>query len=328
MRGWTVAWLALCVSCGEASFGEGPVRSDAPDEIGVDPYASDWSAGSTDDAVRYYVGPAALDLLFVVDNSCNMEEPQEQLIGHFDGLADRMLADGIDFHVGVVSTDMEDPDHSGKLRSFDYDRWIDANAPDPGALFTFMADLGVHGWHEEAGREASFVALQFERDLYNLGFYRPEAALGVVILSDEADYSTNVPITLDDYVDWMDGLKTLDGWARVHTIVGPPGGCGLFAEAGDGYFELSQATDGLMVNICAPDWSAELDAMVDLVPQALLDLDGPIDPAQTRLVADGVDMGSDEWEYLADSFQIRLVTELPYGTPIDVYAVDGETAEL
>ncbi len=66
-----------------------------------------------------------VDLLFVVDNSCSMSAYQAALADTFPVVSNYFYGSGIDFHVGVVSTDTDDPSHSGRLRQAGGQKWID-----------------------------------------------------------------------------------------------------------------------------------------------------------------------------------------------------------
>ncbi|MBT3224069.1 MAG: hypothetical protein HN348_33795, partial [Proteobacteria bacterium] len=68
--------------------------------------------------------PAEVDLLFVVDSSCSMSEEQQALTLGFPDFLNNLDAAGFDYHAGVVSMDMDDSSHQGKLREASGFRWV------------------------------------------------------------------------------------------------------------------------------------------------------------------------------------------------------------
>ena len=68
-----------------------------------------------------------VDTIFVIDKSCSMAEEQLALAQNFERFIGYFIDSGLDWHVGVVSTDMADPQHSGKLRTYGGHRYIDGS---------------------------------------------------------------------------------------------------------------------------------------------------------------------------------------------------------
>jgi hypothetical protein len=64
-----------------------------------------------------------------------MQEEQTALTGSFDSFVNYFVGSGLDYHIGVVSTDQDDPNHKGKLREFNGHRWIDDSVSNPEAIF-------------------------------------------------------------------------------------------------------------------------------------------------------------------------------------------------
>ena len=166
-----------------------------------------------------------LDLLFVVDNSGTMAGEQNALAAAFPMMLDVLAAgpDGLpNLHVGVVSSNVgaageasvpgcagqgDDgnllvrPACNGILGNFIVDvangsGGRDRNyTGDLGGQFGCMAQLGTGGCGFEQHLESMFRALQPGK---NPGFYRPDAALGIVIIADEDDCSTELGAMFGD----------------------------------------------------------------------------------------------------------------------------------
>jgi MYXO-CTERM domain-containing protein len=176
------------------------------------------------------------DFLFVIDDSGSMVEEQAALSAASAGLFDAFQASGLDFRVGVVSTD------SDVLRGDGFTS--DLNA--------FKADVhvGINGNSTEMGIEYGLRAIQKARVATDPRFkLRDDAGLVVVFMSDEDNT----------------GLQTLAQYEQAYTdqkavcfaITGPrPTGCtrvGLgMAHAGTEYIDLATATGGSSGSICNP----------------------------------------------------------------------------
>ncbi len=62
--------------------------------------------------------PAALgtapkvDMLFVVDNSGSMSDEQAMLADSFQTFIDQFMLRNVDFHIGIITTDVTDPSNT------------------------------------------------------------------------------------------------------------------------------------------------------------------------------------------------------------------------
>ena len=103
-----------------------------------------------------------VDVLWVIDNSCSMAEEQTTLVNNFDAFIGYFLDSGLDWHIGVTSTDMRDngiPGNFGTLRSIGEIRYIDEDTPNPIETFRQMASLVVTGSGNETGISAAYNAI-------------------------------------------------------------------------------------------------------------------------------------------------------------------------
>ena len=151
--------------------------------------------------------PDALDVLWVIDNSCSMSEIVADLNSSLTSLTQSFTALGLDYHLAVVSTDMADPDHSGKLQGAGVmSPSMQGGAQGVVDAFTVASDVGVGGSADERGRDAAYAAL---RDPlltgHNSGFLRADAHLAIVVVSDEPDSS--IDISQSDFISWLDAFK-------------------------------------------------------------------------------------------------------------------------
>jgi hypothetical protein len=200
----------------------------------------------------------AVDVLFVVDNSCSMIQEQGDLTDNFDIFIEYFVGSEFDWHVGVVSTDMVTPGHSGRLRNSNGVRFIDESVPNPVETFREMAFMGITGDPYEQGRAATYTALETLRTGYNAGFYRDYASLAVILVSDEDDYSGNQPVSRNEFIDWMLNLKASSDMVNFSSIVGPIGNCSTAYEEGTDYIAVTDAVGGIVWSICTDDWAGLL----------------------------------------------------------------------
>jgi hypothetical protein len=160
------------------------------------------------------------DVLWIIDNSYSMLDEQTALVNNFESFIQYFMNSGLDWHVGVVSTDMEKNKHSGRLQAASGFTYLDENSPDPVALFTEMASLGTNGASAESGRAATYAALTDPLlNADNKGFYREDAMLSVIVISDEEDSSGNDPISLNEFVSWLGNLKSDEDKLTFSSIV-------------------------------------------------------------------------------------------------------------
>jgi hypothetical protein len=203
----------------------------------------------------------AVDVLWVVDNSCSMVEEQTALADNIDAFMGYFIDSGLDWHVGVVSTDMTDPNHTGRLRTASGATFLDETSPTPLATFRSMAEMGITGSIYEKGRAAAYTALETLRNGYNSGFYRDHASLSVIVISDEDDDSGSSPISQQEFVNWLLNLKYSPDLVSFSSIVAPVGGCSSAPEAGIEYLEVTEAVGGISWSICNSDWAVVLDEL-------------------------------------------------------------------
>lgn len=264
-----------------------------------------------------------VDVLWVVDNSGSMGDNQLALATESPTFIDFFEATvGLDYHIGVISTDMDDPLHQGKLREAQGVRWLDTDTPDPYAVFDEMVMMGVDGSGDEAGRAATRAALETEIDAWNTGFFRDEAPLAVIVISDEPDSSDLYGVDILGFVDFMMAFKPDPSLVTMSTVVGPAPvydttGC---ANPPTGYPEVQTALNGLFYSICDPNWDTVLTSLATLAIGVRLEyfLTEIPDPAtiQVQVIeADGTEVwltqAGVEFEYDPLRNSVQLLTYAP-----------------
>lgn len=202
------------------------------------------------------VATPVVDVLFTIDNSCSMVDEQALLTENFPKFMDYFSGSGLDYHVGVISTDLDNPAHQGKLRSAAGYPFIDIDTIDPISVFAEMATMGTEGDGVEKGLGATYFALGELRDSFNAGFYRDEASIHTVLISDEADYTEDTIISKREFISWYDGLKRESNHRTFSCIVTMEG-----TDRGSDYLDVADEIGGISWNITSDRWDDLLDQL-------------------------------------------------------------------
>lgn len=245
------------------------VESNDPDEGRVDvPVEGTGASGSIfEESFEQTYIDEDLDVLWIVDNSGSMDESLQRLNDQFDLFINAFISLGLDYHIGVVTTDMDNPAQSGKLQGSPL--YIDTGTANPEKEFSEVANVGSGGSGDEQGLAASHDALSAPLvTTDNAGFLRADSVVSVIIVSDENDSSS---ISASNYTSWMNGLRADPDYTSFNAIVGDRGlGCssgdiwtGDFVEAmgGDKYLDVADATGGFFASICTEDFDVAVTNM-------------------------------------------------------------------
>ena len=120
--------------------------------------------------------------------------------------------------------------------------------------------------------QASFSALSYQSNpgAPNEGFYREDAMLTLVLISDEIDHGPDWDplsggcggITPEEYIPWflysLKGANDQDKLIFTAIVGDQPDGCsfgGNDADAGDGYWDVIDGVGGNFLSVCSADWS-------------------------------------------------------------------------
>lgn len=327
MRFWFPVILPCLVlaACGrdiqfspELTTGELPAAQPLKDEVRVDRIVQ--------------VTIPSVDVLFVVDNSCSMAEEQLALSTNFPVFLDYFLGTELDWHMGVVSTDMNDPAQSGRLRTADDVRWIDPDTLKPATTFAQMVALGTEGDATEQGIAAAYSAVERLAGPggYNEGFIRNEAALHITVISDEDD-STNrfggtQLISRSEFVEYLRTVRPAGRLTSFSSIVGPPFGCNDIGEPGSDYMAITEQVGGVIWPICTDDWSSVLDELGFLTSglnrEFFLAAQPVVDTIEvSATLPGGIEQAfsPDEWTYVDGRNAVRFLAFTP--EPLTVVSI-------
>ena len=205
---------------------------------------------------------------------------------------------------------MDDPVESGRFRG----PVLTQDTPDVINAFLAQVDQGSAGSGSERGFDAVQAALSEPlASTDNAGFLREEAALAVIVLSDEDDDSTQGSTS---FVNWFESLKPDPEKLTFSSICGDRGfGCQEFdffgntlsASAGPQYIDATDMTDGFWASICTSDYTGILQQIS--LTAAGMTVEFPLDHPPSNLglmtvTVDGVTVvqdGVDGWVYDTDT---------------------------
>lgn len=290
------------------------VGSNDPDEPTVDvPNAGTGLSTRTVD--RYVQRTPEVDVLWMIDNSGSMAEEQARVIASISSFFAYFETLGLDYHMGVVTTDIVTPTMAGQLQGSP--AYITPTTPNGEVELAEAINVGTEDMGDESGLAALKLALTDPvLSTTNTGFLRDEAQLVIVFLTDEPEQS-GVPSS--DYIAWLSTLKADPSYINVSSIVGDYDvgckttcdGAPSTAQPGNAYVDVAAAFPGVFGSICACDLSTVLaDVGLDgtLFTRIFRLTSTPADPASIAIEVDGVPLTSG-WAY--DATLNAVVFDLP-----------------
>ena len=211
----------------------------------------------------------AVDILFVVDNSGSMMEEQTNIGRNFQNFFSAINGAGLDYQVGVVTTDVTTAITAGKLAGSV--PVLTPKTPKLEETFAKAIAVGVYGSNVERGLEAMRLALSAPNiQSENKGFLRDGARLAVIVVSDEEDQS-QLPVT--QYTAFLSQLKGGLKKTTFAALVGGAGGCTSQngnAQAGSRYIEAARTFGeyGIVESICQDDFASALQTISGEITEA------------------------------------------------------------
>lgn len=218
-----------------------------------------------------------VDVLFVVDNSGSMDDERANLAQRIDGFIERI--DGLDWQISVISTDVTSSQNAQgnfvELIGMPGEYILDASM-DVQLAQTVFGNT-VQGFGNGSPDEMGIYATKLSIDRYLAGqtehtqFYREEADLSVIVLSDEDENSdgNDVAISPEDMITFVQdsfGPEKNFTWHSMVTMTGDADCLSQqsFAHEGRTYEELSRLTGhgevggAIIGSVCDPDYTAQL----------------------------------------------------------------------
>lgn len=255
-----------------------------------------------------------VDILWVIDDSGSMANQRRTLNRNFTAFLARLRELKVDYQIGVTSTNFAD---NGKLRGVT--KIISNLTPDAGAIFETNTTFPSSRTRWEQGLRMAQFAVSPPNTAAdggtNAGFLRTNAALAVIVVSDEDDSSFGTP---DYYARVFQASKGKGNESLVSfsTIAGTtPVGCtpageenfyGSLADPAFRYAAVSTKTGGIVGSICDASFentliqiAEALNTLRRVFPLTLLPVGGTL-----TVKVNGVTIPQDPvngWQYRADT---------------------------
>ena len=167
------------------STGGTSTGSTAGGTVGGGNPVSDW----TDSFTQVADSDKKVDIAWIVDNSGSMGDDQASLANNFDSFIRNFITRGIDFKMGITTTDCSTADKCGAAvpGSLESLTAVQANGNPQAFISTFKAHIqvGTNG----SSRERGLFAAEKFLDRYAQAHYRSDSRLVLVFVSDEEDQS-------------------------------------------------------------------------------------------------------------------------------------------
>jgi hypothetical protein len=197
------------------------------------------------------------DIMFVVDNSCSMSEEQANLGRNLQSFLTYAQTAMVDYHIAVTTTDV-DVSTAGQFVRGGGAAIITPQTANASQVFQRNTAIGTGGSSDEQGLEAAYLALT-DPNLSgaNAGFLRQDAALAVIVVSDEEDFSNRQVSFYESFFRNLKGFQNQSQFS-FSAIVTPRGGCSNGASDGLRYIQIAQATGGVVESICTANWGNTL----------------------------------------------------------------------
>ncbi len=230
-----------------------------------------------------------LDVLWVIDNSGSMNRFQTNLSTNIGSFMSAFAATGADYNMGVISTDEW---YLGPI--------ITPYSADPEGELASQVMMGIFGSGMEKGIEMAAASLSSSAAAGPGGaFFREDAKLIVIFVSDEPDHSSP---GWASYVTFFDALKPIGDFVPYGVIGDYPGGCTISspygnAQPGTGYWNLIDHYGGSWYSICASDWGVQLqDLAGEVTGRKTFRLDEE-DPIVDTIEVSVNGQATTDWEY-------------------------------
>ena len=242
------------------------------------------------------------DILFVVDNSGSMSQEQREMGTKFPSFLNS-VAD-LDYRIGITTTDISGPGNApdanngfgslqdGKLIQFNSGQFFLDGSYDLASeqnlfLETIQRDETINcengGYTEEhcpSGDERGILAAYMTMASNPNNFIREDGHMALIFLSDEDERSQGGNLeSIEDPSAFLSAFQQVfpKKSIKAHSIVIRPGDSSCLSQQSSGhtprgfygetYAELSQLTGGVLGNICASNFSNQLQEIGDDVAQ-------------------------------------------------------------
>ena len=299
------------------------VSSDDPDHPAVEVPITGDTPLTVDQTDRFVQAQSDIDVLWVIDNSSSMAQEQARVSTAINSFFQYFSTLSLDYHMGVITTDVVNPLMAGRLQGSP--TFITTATVDPAAELAEAINVGEEDMGDESGLYAAELGLSEPvLSTENAGFYRPDAHLAVIFLTDEPEQS-GIPDT--HFNEFFTLLKPDPGKLHLSAIAGDPAtGCAATCDGientatpGDAYYNVVTAFGGVFYSICNCDIAPGLDRIGALSTAWLTTFAlsaQPADPSRIAVTVDG--LPDNAWYYDGDRNSVVFTTPPVEGAPVSI----------
>ncbi|MEM7645731.1 MAG: hypothetical protein AAF203_02365 [Pseudomonadota bacterium] len=212
------------------------------------------------------------DILFVIDNSGSMYAEQLRISERFSDFIDKI--ENLDWHIAITTTDPRSHVSwgDGKIDPFsngDYFLTPKLGAEKAQELFSKHVRRTESGWDTEMGILATYRSIEragrsdSQVDKKLARFFRRDAALAVVVVSDEDESESGFKNDGDNLISLVEQKWGRNKTFQFNSIIVHTQQClwGEGAQMGVEYERLSRKTNGIIGDVCARNYSDILKSL-------------------------------------------------------------------
>lgn len=285
-----------------------------------------------------------IDILFVVDNSYSMDSHQRNLIANIDTFVSAFFQRAnIDYHIGVLSTDMENGWGGGSRQKccgelIGTTRFVSRSTVNGVSELGQNLRIGVGGSATETVFDPVAAALQSPLSTtINNGFYRSNAFLALIFITDAEDQGKYTPKAFHDLLVNIKGqADKIVGFGVVVPTGVPDSQCPRDDYSAEPvrieqFLDLLPNRGKNILSLCDPDYGNRIaqmaDELVKYVGNTIL-LNRPPIPETIRVMFGSSEIPKgykDGWSFDAARNAIILGDEIkwpenePPGTKVQVF---------
>lgn len=218
-----------------------------------------------------------VDILFVIDNSGSMEYEQKSMASRVRNFLD--VVKGLDWQIAVTTTDPSNKTYGdgrlvtmkGLTNTFILNSSMsDATARD---VLSNTLQRTETGSGSEQGIYAAYRAVERSVEGTNSNFIRSDAQLAVVLISDEDESANGVKNDPANFVKYIQTQFNGQKAMSYHSVITRPGdeAClnGEGYSYGHRFAAMAQMTGGVIGDVCAADYSAQVQGIAEGVRNTL-----------------------------------------------------------
>ncbi len=238
-----------------------------------------------------------VDLIIATDQSGSMQDDNATLAALYLVFIQALEEVTDDWRI-IVTNDDDGCSESGMITPDD---------PDAQAIFARDITSGGGVYTESLLTVIAHAVANVDSGECNEGFLRDDALLHAIVASDEPEQSSE-PWTM--LVPELQAAKDDPQAARISAVAGDyPAGCGT-AQAGSGYYEAVEATQGAFLSIC-DNWRDNVEALAEASAWIWrVPLSATPDPDTIVVTVAGAER-DEGWSYDATDNAVVFETEYP-----------------